>query len=68
MKVEKRALQLLLNGPWNAIPDGLLRNLIVLDFSVQAQSLMTLSAASRVRDASNTSTTVWDLTAKTYLL
>ena len=61
LKAEKRALQLLLNGPWNAIPDGLVKNLQCLGFPVQARDLSTLCAASRVRFASSTSKVVKDL-------
>ncbi len=61
LKVEKRALQLLLRGPWNAIPDGLTKNLCSLGFPVQARDLSTLSSASRVRVAASTSRNVKDL-------
>ena len=60
LKVEKRALQLVLRGPWNAIPDGVFQNLKSIGFPVQARDLSTLSSASRVRVASSTSRAVKD--------
>ena len=64
LKVEKKALQLLLRGPWNSIPDGLLKDLKSLGFPVQARDLSTLSLASRVRVAASTSLAVKDLYKK----
>ena len=58
LKSERRALQLLLRGPWQAIPDNLLKNLKVLGFPNQVRDLTTLSAASRIRVASSTSKAV----------
>jgi len=64
LKVEKRALQLLLRGPWNAIPDGVVKNLKSLGFPVQARDLATISKAARVRVASSTAPAVLDLHGK----
>ena len=64
LRIEKRALQLLLRGPWNAIPDGVVKNLKVLGLPVQARDLATLSSCSRVRVAASTAPAVLDLHAK----
>ena len=55
LQIGKRALQLLLRGPWNAIPDGVVKNLKIRGLPVQARDLATLSSSSRVRVASSTS-------------
>jgi len=55
LKVEKRALQLLLRGPWNAIPDECLKHTRLLGLPAQAKDLATLSYSSRVHVASSTS-------------
>ena len=60
LKVEKRALQLLLRGPWNAIPDGFVKNLKCIGLPTQARDLATLSSASRIRVAASTSKSVLD--------
>ena len=64
LKVEKRALQALLRGPWNAIPDGLVKNLKGLGFPVEARDLSTHSSASRIRIAASTSNVVKNLHSK----
>ena len=64
LKVEKRALQLLLRGPWNAIPDGVVKNLKALGLPVQARDLATLSSSSRVRVAASTAPAVIGLHTK----
>ena len=64
LKIEKRALQLLLRGPWNAIPDGVIKNLKSLGLPVQARDLATLSSSSRVRVASSTAPAVIGLHTK----
>ena len=64
LKVEKRALQLLLRGPWNAIPDGVVKNLKCLGLPVEARDLSIMSSASRIRVAASTSNAVKDLHSK----
>ena len=64
LQIEKRALQLLLRGPWNSIPDGVVKNLKALGLPVQARDLATLSSSSRVRVASSTSSVAIPLHAR----
>ena len=51
LKQESKALQLLTNGPFNAIPNDLLHNLKQIGLPAQAHSLRTTSLASRSRNA-----------------
>ena len=51
LKQESKALQLLTNGPFNAIPKDLLYNLKQVGLPAQAHSLRTTSLASRSRNA-----------------
>ena len=60
LKIESRALQLLLRGPWNAIPSGVLKHAEALGLPSQARDLSLMSQASRVRVASSTSKNVID--------
>lgn len=51
LQQEARSLQLLTNGPYNAIPNNLLYNLKQIGLPAQAHSLRTTSIASRTRNA-----------------
>ena len=55
-KLETWGQQNITNGPWQAIPCPLLRNLKTIGFKVQCQSLDTTSLASLVRNATVTIT------------
>jgi hypothetical protein len=59
IRAEKRALQLLCRGPWNAIPPDLLKSVKTIGMPAQATDLMTLSIASRIRVAHVTSQNVF---------
>ena len=61
LRAEKRALQLLCRGPWNAIPPNLLKSVKSIGIPAQATDLLTLSIASRVRVAHLTSRNVFTL-------
>ena len=54
LKHEHKALQLLTNGPFNAIPNTLLYNLKQIGLPAQAHSLRTTSLAARTRNALHT--------------
>ena len=58
IRAEKRALQLLCRGPWNAIPPNLLKSVKSIGIPSQATDLLTLSIASRIRVAQVTSHSV----------
>jgi hypothetical protein len=51
LRTEHKALQLLTNGPFNAIPKHLLYTLKQIGLPTQADSLRTTSLASRTRTA-----------------
>ena len=57
---ERKSLQLLTNGPWNAIPNNLLYTLKQIGLPAQAHSLQAVSLAARTRNALNTLTTYHD--------
>jgi len=59
LRAEKRALQLLCRGPWNAIPPNLLKSVKSIGIPAQATDLLTLSIASRVRVAQVTSQSIF---------
>ena len=54
LRNESKALQLLTNGPYNAIPTNLLHNLKQIGLPAQAHSLRTTSLAARTRNALHT--------------
>ena len=51
LQQESKALQLLTNGPYNALPNNLLYNLRQIGLPAQAHSLRTTSLAARTRNA-----------------
>ena len=53
-KAEDRALQLLLKGPWNAIPGRIMKNLKQFGFPIEARDLSALASAASVRCAGQT--------------
>ena len=53
-----RALQLLLRGPWNAIPGSVVKSIKQIGLSSQARDLSLLSQSARIRVASSTSKNV----------
>ena len=58
LRIESRALQLLLRGPWNAIPAGVLKHACSLGLPTQARDLTLLSRSARIRVAASTSRSV----------
>jgi hypothetical protein len=54
LQQEAKSLQLLTNGPYNAIPNTLLYNLKQIGLPTQAHSLPTTSIAARYRNATQT--------------
>jgi len=61
LKVESRGLQLLLRGPWNAIPGQVIKSISHLGLPTKARDLSLMSQASRIRVASMTSRNVIDV-------
>ena len=51
LKQEHKGLQLLTNGPWNAIPNNLLHSFKDAGLPTQALSLQAVSLAARTRNA-----------------
>ena len=60
LQQERKSLQLLTNGPWNAIPNNLLYTLKQIGLPAQAHSLQSVSLAARTRNAMITLNTYHD--------
>ena len=58
LKIESRAIQLLLRGPWNAVPADALKHVKIIGLPTQIRDLAVMSQASRIRVASSTSKNV----------